>query len=275
MYSWVRKVDLRTWTMQIPSQELITKDNITIHVDAVAFAQVIDPLKVICNIEDCHTAVCEAAQTSLRDQLSRASFAEVLNNREEAGKGVLEALCAMTYDRGVTVKAVKLKNIKIDNSMIRAMARQAEAEKIKTARLIEASAEFEASKMLIEAARRFEEAPIGLRLRELQTYLQVAAEKNMVMIIDGKVGTSVAKGLNLLSPYVKGLGNAAAENERQAIERKGVAKDSESSKDTNISGKDSGEKRINGSHGSDDATLTPTSPIQVNPAIRLFNDKAS
>ncbi|KAI4162391.1 MAG: hypothetical protein LQ342_003957 [Letrouitia transgressa] len=252
IFNEVRKVDLRTATMQIPSQELITKDNITIQVDAVAFIEATDPLKVICNVENCETAVSEAAQTSLRDQLSRASFSEVLNNREEAGKSVLEALCAMTADWGVVVKAVKLKNIKIDRSMIRAMARQAEAERLKLSRLIEASAEYEALHTLVEAAKKFEGAPIGLRLRELQTYLQVAAEKNMVMVIDGNVDTGVARGLNHLSrsPYVRNLNNPAAENGRE-VQSKQTDKGSGSSLNTKTSNKDTGKEGKDKSHRND------------------------
>ncbi|KAL9033504.1 MAG: hypothetical protein Q9214_007483, partial [Letrouitia sp. 1 TL-2023] len=235
IFNRVRKVDMRTVTMKVPRQELITKDNIIIKVDAVAFTQVTDPLKVVYNVEDYETAY---------RQVSAISFAEVLKNREEARKGVLEALCAMTVDWGIVVKAVKLKNIKINSSMIRALGRQAETERLKTARLIEASAESEASHMLVEAARKFKEAPIGLRLRELQTYSQVAAEKNIVMITDGNVDTGVARSLNYLCrfPNVKNLNNAAAENGREAFQSKQIDKNSESSLSTETSGEDTGKK---------------------------------
>ena len=199
----LRKVDMRMQTMQIPSQELMTRDNVTIHVDAVAFFKVCDPMKALCNVTDYAGAVNEAAQTSLRDQLSRANFDEVLHDRDEAGKVILVSLYKITENWGVIVDALKLKNIQIDSTMIRAMGRRAEAERVREARGIEASAEVEASKKLVEAALEFEKAPLGLRLRELQTCTQMAAEANTTILIPTNVSTDVAQALTTLRRQIK------------------------------------------------------------------------
>ena len=182
LFHRVKTVDMRTRAMQIPSQELMTRDNVIIHVDAVAFFKITDAFKALRAVKDCLDAVSEVAQTSLRGQLSNATFNEVLHDREEAGKKILTILNTTTSAWGVQIDAVQLKNIRIDKSMIRAMGRKAEAERVREARLIEASAEFESSKKLVEAAKEFERAPLGLRLRELQTYTQIAAEKNTVLM---------------------------------------------------------------------------------------------
>ena len=173
---------MRTQAMQIPSQELMTRDNVTIHVDAVAFFKIIDAFKALRAVKDYLGAVSEVAQTSLRGQLSNATFNEVLHDREEAGKKILAALNITTSAWGVQIDSVQLKNIRIDKSMIRAMGRKAEAERVREARNIEASAEFESSIKLVEAAKQFERAPLALRLRELQTFTQISAEKNTVLM---------------------------------------------------------------------------------------------
>lgn len=171
---------MRTRTMQIPYQELITKDNVTIHVDGVAFYGVVDAQKSLCNVEDLEIAVSEAVQTSVRDQLSQAAFSSVLHDRESAGQNILSALCTLTTKWGVLVDAVKLKNIRVDESMIRAMGRVAEAERVRAARLIEAGAELDASRKLAQAGRELEVAggPYALKLREMQNQAQMAAERN-------------------------------------------------------------------------------------------------
>ena len=173
---------MRTQATQIPSQELITRDNVTIHVDAVAFFKIIDAFRALRAVKDYLGAVSEVAQTSLRGQLSNTTFNEVLHDREEAGKKILAALNITTSAWGVQIDSVQLKNIRIDKSMIRAMGRKAEAERVREARNIEASAEFESSIKLVEAAKQFERAPLALRLRELQTFTQISAEKNTVLM---------------------------------------------------------------------------------------------
>ncbi|KZV73380.1 hypothetical protein PENSPDRAFT_682863 [Peniophora sp. CONT] len=191
----VRKVDMRVHTLSIPPQELITRDNVTIHVDAVCFFRVVDPGKAILAVDDYRNAVNEAAQSSLRAQLSRATFSEALHDREEAGKVVLQALCRITEQWGVKADLVQLKNISIDQSMVRAMSRKAEAERIREARLIEADAEVRTAEKLAEAATYFDESPFAMRLRELQTYAQIAAEGNTVLIpanLSSSVATSMA-----------------------------------------------------------------------------------
>ena len=135
------------------------------------------------NISNLGTAVSEAAQASVRDQLSRATFDEVPHDRESAGKSILSALCDLTAKWGVLVDAVRLKNIRVDESMIRAMGRVAEAERVRAARLIEASAELDASRKLVQAGKEFGsgngEGILGLHLREMQNHAQIAAEKNI------------------------------------------------------------------------------------------------
>ena len=141
-----------------------------------------DAFKALRAVKDYLGAVSEVAQTSLRGQLSNATFNEVLHDREEAGKKILAALNITTSAWGVQIDSVQLKNIRIDKSMIRAMGRKAEAERVREARNIEASAEFESSIKLVEAAKQFERAPLALRLRELQTFTQISAEKNTVLL---------------------------------------------------------------------------------------------
>lgn len=178
----LRKVDTRIQTLTVPPQELMTKDNVTIQVDAVSFFQVVDAQKALLNVVDYKLAVNEAAQTTLRSQLSRSTFDELLSDREEAGQVVLAALQQVAEDWGVRVRSVQLKNVKIDPSMVRAMGRKAEAHRVRDARLIEADAEVQASRKLVEAAHSFDQAPLAMRLRELQTYAQIAAEGNTVLI---------------------------------------------------------------------------------------------
>lgn len=178
----LRTVDMRIQIHTIPPQELMTKDNVTVHVDAVSFFQVIDPKKALLNIVNYKKAVNEAAQTSLRSQLSQNTFDELLCDREEAGQTVLNALQKISADWGVSVQSVQLKNVRIDASMVRAMGRKAEAHRVRDARLIEADAEVQASHKLVDAAKSFEKAPLAMRLRELQTYAQIAAEGNTVLI---------------------------------------------------------------------------------------------
>lgn len=133
-------------------------------------------------MEDYKRAINEAAQTSLRAQLSSTNFNEILHDRTEAGRAVLTALEQMAGKWGIEVEAVKLKNISIDKGMIRAMSRRAEAERVREARLIEADAEVQASEKLREAARHLAGEPGAMRLRELQTYAMMAAEGNTIVV---------------------------------------------------------------------------------------------
>ena len=216
IFNEVRRVDMRTRTMQVPSQELITKDNVTIHVDAVAFYRITDALKSLRNVEDLEAAVDKAAQASLRDQLSRVTFDEVLHDREEGAVNILAALCKLTAKWGVLVDAVKLMNIRVDESMIRAMSRVAEAERVRAARVIEASAEYEASVKLVEAGNQFGtgNGMLGLRLREMQTYAQIAEEKNMMVLMPASLDPGVARALTTLASSKQGEQNTVAEGLR-------------------------------------------------------------
>ncbi|KAL7004977.1 hypothetical protein EMMF5_005463 [Cystobasidiomycetes sp. EMM_F5] len=178
----LRTIDQRVQTLNVPPQDCMTSDNVTIHVDAVAFFEVVDASKAMLRIVDYKQAVFEAAQTSLRSQLSRNTIDSLLKDREEAGHTVMAALQKVADDWGVRIHSVQLKNVKIDPSMVRAMGRKAEASRVREARIIEADAEVQASHKLVEAAQSLKNAPMAMRLRELQTYTQIAAEGNTVLI---------------------------------------------------------------------------------------------
>ena len=195
---------MQTHPMDIPSQELVTKDNVTISVDAMAFYKIEDAEKALLNISDVVHAVNETAQVSLREPLSNKTFDEIIHERDQAGQAVQATLERIAANWGVTISGVKLKNIRVDPSMIRAMSRQAEAKRVREARLIEASAEAEAAKKLVEAARQFEEAPTALQLRTLQAYTQIAAEKNNTFFLPTSL-LPVLHRLLLMRPKVQGI----------------------------------------------------------------------
>ncbi len=179
----VRIVDLRVRTVDVPAQEIITKDNVTVEVDAVVYYRVFDPVKAVLNVANYHYAVMLYAQTTLRDIIGQVELDDLLTKREEINKRLQKILDEVTDPWGIKVTAVTLKQVKLPESLLRAMALQAEAERLRRARVIEAEGERQAAKIMAEAARVYEEHPIALRLRELQTVIQVARERNMVLIM--------------------------------------------------------------------------------------------
>uniref|UniRef100_A0A7C5US11 Slipin family protein n=1 Tax=Ignisphaera aggregans TaxID=334771 RepID=A0A7C5US11_9CREN len=177
-------VDMRINTIDIPKQEVITKDNVTIRIDAAVYYRVIDPEKAVLRVRDYNYAIAMLAQTTMRDVIGQLELDDVLTKRDEINRKIQNIIDSVTEPWGVKVSMVTLKAVELPEGMIRAMAHQAEAERIRRARIIEAEAERTAAKILSEAALTYESHPIALRLRELQTYVDIAKEKNVIIITE-------------------------------------------------------------------------------------------
>ncbi len=197
------KVDLRIVTADVPEQRIITKDNVTVGVDAVVYYKVMDPEKAVTVISNYHYAVLMLAQTTLRDILGQVELDDLLTKREEINKRLQEILDTLTDPWGIKVTAVTIKEVKLPESMLRAMAKQAEAERWRRARIIEAEGERQAAKIMAEAAEFYERHPAAMRLRELQTLVEIAKEKNLIVVTPhtttphGDI-VAIAKGLSQL-----------------------------------------------------------------------------
>lgn len=186
------KVDLRLATVDVPEQQIITKDNVTVGVDAVVYYRVFDPVLAVTKVENYNYAVMMMAQTTLRDIVGQVELDELLTKREEINKRLQVILDEVTDPWGIKVTAVTLKQVRLPESMLRAMAKQAEAERWRRAKIIEAEGEKQASKILAEAAHQYELHPAALRLRELQTLIEIAKEKNLIVIAPSNLGKEAA-----------------------------------------------------------------------------------
>lgn len=176
------KVDLRTLTMDIPRQEVITRDNVTVNVNAVAYFRVVDPNSAMVNVADHIRATSQIAQTTLRSILGQAELDELLSEREEINQRLQAIIDEQTEPWGVKVSVVEVKDVELPQSMQRAMARQAEAEREKRAKIIHAEGEFQAAEQLQGAAAVISTQPIAIQLRYLQTLTDIAAEKNSTIL---------------------------------------------------------------------------------------------
>jgi len=176
------KVDLRTLTLDVPAQEVITRDNVTIRVNAVAYFRVVDPNAAIVNIADHIRATSQIAQTTLRSVLGQAELDELLSEREQINQKLQEIIDQQTEPWGVKVSIVEVKDVELPDTMQRAMARQAEAEREKRAKIIHAEGEYSAAGQLGNAARIIAESPGALQLRYLQTLSEIAEERNSTII---------------------------------------------------------------------------------------------
>ena len=176
------KVDLRVITLDIPTQEAITRDNVTVSVNAVAYFRVINPNDAIVNVEDYNRATWQIAQTSLRSVLGQSDLDELLIHREEINRKIQQIVDEATEPWGVKVSIVEVKDVELPPTMKRAMARQAEAEREKRAKVIHAEGEFNAAQQLKEAATVMSAEPAALQLRYLQTLTEIAVEKNSTII---------------------------------------------------------------------------------------------
>jgi regulator of protease activity HflC (stomatin/prohibitin superfamily) len=176
------KVDLRVITLDIPAQEAITRDNVTVKVNAVAYFRVVDPSNAIVKVEDYRKATWQIAQTSLRSVLGQSELDDLLARRDEINQKLQQIIDEQTEPWGIKVSIVEVKDVELPDTMKRAMAAQAEAERNKRAKIIHAEGEFAASQQLTKAAQVIAQQPAALQLRYLQTLLEIGAERNTTIV---------------------------------------------------------------------------------------------
>ncbi len=176
------KIDLRVVTLDVPAQEAITRDNVTVKVNAVVYFRVVDPSAAVVNVEDYRRATWNIAQTTLRNVLGQSELDELLAHRERINQKLQQIIDEATEPWGVKVGIVEVKDVELPQTMQRAMARQAEAEREKRAKIIHAEGEYQASQQLAEAAEVIAKEPAAIQLRYLQTLTEIATEKNSTII---------------------------------------------------------------------------------------------
>ncbi|MFB7328831.1 slipin family protein [Streptomyces sp. NPDC056190] len=179
----LHRVSLQIVTMPVPAQEGITRDNVTVRVDAVVYFKVTSPAEALVQVEDYRFAVSQMAQTSLRSIIGKSELDDLLSDREKLNQGLELMIDSPAVEWGVTIDRVEIKDVSLPETMKRSMARQAEADRERRARVINADAELQASKKLAEAAQQMADTPAALQLRLLQTVTAVAAEKNSTLVL--------------------------------------------------------------------------------------------
>ncbi|MFE2986648.1 slipin family protein [Streptomyces sp. NPDC059262] len=179
----LRKVNMQIVTMPVPAQDGITRDNVTVRVDAVIYFKVTDASEAVVQVEDYRFAVSQMAQTSLRSIIGKSDLDDLLSNREQLNQGLELMIDSPAVGWGVQIDRVEIKDVSLPETMKRSMSRQAEAERERRARIINADAELQASRKLAEAAAEMSEQPAALQLRLLQTVVAVAAEKNSTLVL--------------------------------------------------------------------------------------------
>jgi regulator of protease activity HflC (stomatin/prohibitin superfamily) len=179
----LRKVNMQIVTMPVPAQEGITRDNVSVRVDAVVYFKVIDPVKVVVDVQDYLQAVSQVAQTSLRSIIGKSDLDDLLSNRERLNEGLELLIDSPALGWGVHIDRVEIKDVALPESMKRSMSRQAEAERERRARVISADGELQASEKLAAAASAMSDTPAALQLRLLETVVQVASERNSVLVL--------------------------------------------------------------------------------------------
>ena len=176
------RVQLRTIVMDVPSQDVITRDNVSVRVNAVVYFRVVDPEKAIIQIEDYIEAISQLAQTTLRSVLGQHELDDLLAEREKLNKDLQLILDAATDNWGVKVSNVEMKHVDLNETMVRAIAAQAEAERERRAKVINAEGEFQAAQKLQEAAGVLSQQPIAIQLRYLQTLIDIAGDKSSTIV---------------------------------------------------------------------------------------------
>ncbi|MFZ5917888.1 MAG: SPFH domain-containing protein [Chloroflexota bacterium] len=176
------KVDLRVVTLDVPSQEAITRDNVTVKVNAVVYFRVLNPVAAIVQVEDYRRATWQIAQTTLRSVMGQSELDELLSHRDQINMRLQQIIDEQTEPWGIKVSIVEVKDVELPPTMQRAMARQAEAEREKRAKIIHAEGEFQAAQQLTGAASTIAQEPAAIQLRYLQTLTEIAVEKNSTII---------------------------------------------------------------------------------------------
>ncbi|HET9872718.1 MAG TPA: SPFH domain-containing protein [Propionibacteriaceae bacterium] len=179
----MHKVSLQIVTMAVPAQEGITRDNVTVRVDAVIYFRVVDPVRAVVNVEDYPYAVLQVAQTSLRSVIGKSDLDDLLTNRERLNEGLELMIDSPAVEWGIHIDRVEIKDVALPEAMKRSMSRQAEAERERRARVISADGELQASDKLAQAAAAMANTPGALQLRLLETIVEVAAEKNSTLVL--------------------------------------------------------------------------------------------
>jgi regulator of protease activity HflC (stomatin/prohibitin superfamily) len=179
----LQKVNMQIVTMAVPAQEGITRDNVTVKVDAVVYFRVVDPVRAIVNVEDYPFAVSQVAQTSLRSIIGKSDLDDLLTNRERLNEGLELMIDNPAVEWGIHIDRVEIKDVALPETMKRSMSRQAEAERERRARVISAEGELQASDRLAQAAHTMADTPGALQLRLLETIVEVAAEKNSTLVL--------------------------------------------------------------------------------------------
>ena len=179
----MKKVNVQVVTLPIPAQEGITRDNVTVRVDAVVYFRVEDPIRAAVVVQDYDFAVSQVAQTSLRSVIGKSELDDLLSNREELNRGLGLMLDSPAAGWGIDIDRVEIKDVALPDTLKRSMSRQAEAERERRARIITAEGELAAAHKLAEAARTMSAAPESLQLRLMQTMVEVAAEKNSTLVL--------------------------------------------------------------------------------------------
>lgn len=176
------RVDLRTIVMDVPSQDVISKDNVSVHVNAVVYFRVLEPDKAIIQVEDFYEATSQLAQTTLRSVLGQHELDEMLSERDRLNEDIQNVLDQQTDAWGIKVSNVEIKHVDLDESMIRAIAKQAEAERTRRAKVIHAEGEMQAAEKLLQAAHTLSQQSQALQLRYLQTLTDIAGERTNTIV---------------------------------------------------------------------------------------------
>ena len=172
------RIDLRTVVMDVPPQDVITRDNVSVKVNAVVYFRIIDPAKAVIQVENYYQATSQLAQTTLRAVLGKHELDELLSAREKLNFDIQQVLDSQTEAWGIKVSTVEMKDVDLNETMIRAIARQAEAERERRAKIVNAEGEFQAAEKMVQAAAMMSKEPIALQLRFLQTMREIASEHN-------------------------------------------------------------------------------------------------
>ncbi|WP_413436613.1 slipin family protein [Sulfuriferula sp. GW1] len=202
------RIELRTVVHEIPPQDVISHDNVSIKVDAVLYFRVVDPEKAFIQVEDYFSATSKLAQTTLRSVLGKHDLDEMLSERDKINTDIQTILDSQTEAWGIKVSVVEIRNIELTEDMIRAIAKQAEAERDRRSKVIHADAEFQASQTLVNAAAILASAPGGMQLRYLQTLAEIATEKNSTIIFPLPI--------DLIKPFLEIMEKASGNERKEA-----------------------------------------------------------